>query len=143
MYVYHWLNRQNETLIKEMEKAMNGEYGAIICYTKLANLAPNEEERKRILEIRSDEMIHFQQIAQLYVNVTGKQPQPKMIEACPETYVKGLEEAFHDEQVTVDFYMKIADETTNPYVKEVFKRAAVDEQNHAVWFLYYLMKKRF
>lgn len=46
-----------------------------------------------------------------------------------------------DEQRTVDFYLEIADETTNQQVKETFRRAAADEQNYAVWFLYYFSKQ--
>ncbi|MGY3415598.1 rubrerythrin [Bacillus mycoides] len=46
-----------------------------------------------------------------------------------------------DEQRTVDFYLEIADKTTNQQVKETFRRAAADEQNHAVWFLYYFSKQ--
>lgn len=34
--------------------------------------------------------------------------------------------------------LDIADETNNQFIKEVFRRSAADEQNHAVWFLYYL-----
>jgi rubrerythrin len=40
----------------------------------------------------------------------------------------------------VDFYLEITDYTTSSYIKEVFRRAAADEQNHAVWFLYYFSK---
>ncbi|HSH25970.1 MAG TPA: ferritin-like domain-containing protein [Massilibacterium sp.] len=142
MNVYTWLLRQNEASVKEIEKAINGEYSAIICYSKLANVAPTEEERNQILEIRQDEMIHLQQFAQIYVNLTGQQPKPKLIEECETEYVKGLEAALKDEQMTVDFYLKIGDETTYPSIKQIFHRAAKDEQNHAVWFLYYLMKNR-
>ena len=34
---YDALYRQNNKLIREVEKAMNGEYNAINCYSKLAN----------------------------------------------------------------------------------------------------------
>ncbi|MBK5441663.1 hypothetical protein JFU13_01025 [Peribacillus sp. TH24] len=40
------------------------------------------------------------------------------------------------------FYLGIADEVTNPSIKEAFRRAAADEQNHAVWFLYYLVNAK-
>jgi rubrerythrin len=145
--VYPYLNnnnmiyRQSEKLIRDIEKAINGEYSAIQCYAKLANLAPTAEERKQILEIRQDEMKHFQQFGQIYVSLTGRQPQPKIIEECPNTYLAGLEFALKDEQETVDFYLDIAEETNNQYIKEVFRRAAADEQNHAVWFLYYFSKQ--
>ena len=59
---------------------------------------------------------------------------------CSNQYLKAIDDAFIDEQVTVDFYHKIANETTNPTVRSAFRRAAEDEQNHAVWFLYFLMK---
>jgi len=51
---YNLVYRQNEKLISDIEKAINGEYSAINCYAKLANLTSNENERKQILEIRDD-----------------------------------------------------------------------------------------
>ncbi|MDQ0200434.1 ferritin-like domain-containing protein [Neobacillus ginsengisoli] len=134
------LNRPSNKLVSDVEKAINGEYSAIHCYGKLANLTLSGEERKRILEIRKDEIKHFQQFEQIFVSLTGKQPQPKIVEECPNVYLDGLEFALQDEQKTVDFYLEIADDSTNQHIKEVFLRAAADEQNHAVWFLYYFSK---
>lgn len=133
--------RQTEKLASEVEKAINGEYSAIQCYAKIAKMAPTESERKQILEIRNDEKKHYHQFVQIYTSLTGNQPQPKITEDCPNTYVGGLEMAILDEQKTVDFYHEIADQTTNQYIKDVFKNAAADEQNHAVWFLYYFTKQ--
>lgn len=134
--------RHTNKLAADIEKAINGEYSAIKCYAKLARLAQNEEAKKRILEIRQDEMNHFQTFGQIYADLTGRQPKPKASEECPEQYIDGLEFALKDEQETVDFYLGIADEATNPSIKEAFRRAAADEQNHAVWFLYYLVKAK-
>lgn len=142
VYDYYNLMRQTNKLATDIEKAINGEYSAIKCYAQLAKLAPNEEVRKRILEIRQDEMNHFQTFAKIYTDLTGRQPKPKVIEECPNQYKDGLEFALKDEQEAVDFYLKIADEATNPSIKEAFRRAAADEQNHAVWFLYYLVKAK-
>ncbi|KFN02285.1 ferritin-like domain-containing protein [Bacillus clarus] len=139
---YNLLYRQKEKLIRDIEKSINGEYSAINCYAKLATLAQEVGERNQILEIRQDEIKHFQHFVQIYINLTGKQPQPKIIEECPTLYLSGLEFAIQDEQKTVDFYLEISDETTNQYVKETFRRAAADEQNHAVWFLYYFAKAK-
>ncbi|MEW9502382.1 ferritin-like domain-containing protein [Jeotgalibacillus marinus] len=146
--MYSYLNdnnliyRQNEKLVSHIEKALDGEYSAIQCYAKLANMTSKENERNQILEIRQDEIKHFHQFGQIYISLTGRQPQPKIIEECPDVYLNGLEFSIQDEQRTVDFYLEIADETTNPYIKEIFRRAAADEQNHAVWFLYYFLKAR-
>lgn len=139
---YDALYRQNNKLIRELEKAINGEYNAINCYEKLANLAPNEKEKSRILEIRQDESKHYQQFDQIYTRLTGRKPQPKISEECPEVYLNGLEFALQDEQTTVDFYMEVADGTSDPTIKEAFRRAAADEQNHALWFLYYFTKNK-
>ena len=59
------LTRQSNRLIRDLEKAINGEYSAIECYTKLANLAGKQTEREQILEIRQDEVKHYQQFVQL------------------------------------------------------------------------------
>jgi rubrerythrin len=136
------LNRQSNKLISDIEKALNSEYSAVNCYAKIANLATKDDERNQILEIRQDEMKHFQHFSQIYTSLTGRQPQPKISEPCPDSYLAGLEFALLDEQKTVDFYLEIADDATDPYIKEAFRRAAADEQNHAVWFLYYFIKNK-
>lgn len=139
---YDALYRQNNKMISNLEKAINGEYSAINCYAKLANLAKDEKEKQQILEIRLDEQKHFQQFSQIYTSLTGRQPQPKISEECPSVYLNGLEFALQDEQETVDFYLDIADGSTDPTIREAFRRAAADEQNHAVWFLYYYSKNK-
>lgn len=129
-----------DLLIQDIFKAINGQYSAIACYSKLAELAPTEEERKRILEIRKDEINHHQVFTQIFVGLNGMQPTPQITETCPANYKAGIQFAFKDEQNTVDFYLDIAEKAQDPYIKERFKRAAADEQNHAVWFLYFYTK---
>lgn len=48
----------NNQFIVDLVKAINGEYNAIRFYEHLAQLAPNEDVKNRILEIRKDEMRH-------------------------------------------------------------------------------------
>ncbi|MGE6364628.1 ferritin family protein [Bacillus paramycoides] len=129
---YDALYRQNDKPIRSIEKAMNGEYSTIHCYAKLANLATDINERNQILEIRQDEIKHFHQFVQIHTLLTGKNPQPQITEECPTLYLNGLEFAIQDAQRSVDFYLEIADEETNQQIKEAFRRAAADEQNHAV-----------
>ncbi|NBJ69204.1 MULTISPECIES: ferritin-like domain-containing protein [Clostridia] len=133
---------RQQQLISDIEKAINGQYSAISCYERLARMAPTMTEREQIQEIRQDEVRHYQQFVAIYANLTGKQPQPKIVEECPNNYLEGLEFALQDEQKTTDFYLNISDEATTPQIKRTFRRAAADEQNHAVWFLYYYVKNR-
>ncbi|MBT2688767.1 ferritin-like domain-containing protein [Bacillus sp. ISL-47] len=147
MYPYYYYQgsmngRQNDKMAADIAKAINGEYGAVQCYQKLSEMASNQKEKDQILEIRQDEIKHFQQFSQIYMNLTGQQHQAQMTEDCPNTYKEGLDFSFNDEQDTVDFYLDIAEQTSDPTIKEVFKRAAGDEQNHAVWFLYFLNKQK-
>jgi rubrerythrin len=125
-------------LINDIHKAINGEHSAILCYKQIAENAPTEDIRKQILEIRQDEQRHFEEFSRIFTNLTGKKPIPIIIEECPKKYRTSLESAFKDEQETVDFYLDLADRIQNQSIKKVFQRAAADEQNHAVWFLFFL-----
>lgn len=127
-------------LTQDISKAINGQYNAIACYAKLAEIAYTEEERKQILEIRKDEIRHYQVFSQIYISITGAQPTPQITETCPLNYVEGLQSSIKDEQETVDFYLDISEKTQDPFIRDTFKRAAADEQNHAVWFLYFYAK---
>lgn len=131
--------KENPDLIRSIAKAINGQYNAVICYEKLSQLAPTEEEKRQIKEIRQDEINHYRKFSQIYIRLTGKQPQTTVI-SCPDDYKEGLKFALKDEQETVDFYLDIADKARNPVIKNTFTRAAHDEQNHAVWFLYFWTK---
>jgi rubrerythrin len=125
--------------IKDLTDTINGEYTAINCYKRLIDNAPNNEQKERITEIRRDEMRHFEMFSKTYITLTGVNPNPQMVEDCPEKYCDGLEAAFHDEQKAVDFYHRMAEKANDPAIKEQYLRAAGDEQNHAVWFLYFFM----
>jgi rubrerythrin len=122
--------------IEELTKVLNGEHSAIYCYEQLANQAPNAVIKNKILEIRNDEIRHFNMFSQIYTWLTGKQPNPQIIEECQKDFREGVSAAFNAEQETVDFYHGIARKTDNPVIKDLFTQAAADEQNHAVWFMY-------
>lgn len=144
-YPFYHTNHRNTfdvSLINDIQKAINGEYTAIKCYEQLARMAKTQVEKEQILEIRQDEIRHFEAFSGIYRELTGRQPAAENIEKCPDKYQEGLEFAFRDEQETVDFYQDIADKSQNPVIKENFRRAAYDEQNHAVWFLYFLFNKQ-
>ncbi|WP_026695127.1 ferritin-like domain-containing protein [Peribacillus kribbensis] len=140
-YSYMEYARQNEEIRREIGNAINGEYTAIICYEKIASMAPTEAARNQILEIRKDEIHHYQTFVQIYSTLFGRQPQVQIREECPRDYRRGLDFAFKDEQETVDKYHRIAQMTNDPSIREAFRSAAADEQNHAVWFLYFMVHR--
>lgn len=129
--------QNDQSLVKDIEKALNGEYSAIACYNKLADRAPTNEAREQILEIREDEIRHYEAFRNIFRQLTGKEPSPKITEPCPENYREGILASFKDEQKTTDFYYEIERKAQDISIKETFRQAAADEQNHAVWFLYF------
>ncbi|MDQ0216136.1 rubrerythrin [Oikeobacillus pervagus] len=133
-------DRKTHDIVSLFQKAINGEYTAIQCYGKIANMAPNPEERNQIIEIKQDEIRHLRQFTQMYTTLTGRKPTPQMTERCPTTYREGLHFSVKDEQETVDFYLDLAEMVSDQKMKQIIQRAAADEQNHAVWFLYYLFR---
>jgi len=143
---FHSYNTRNAAsqadagLIQDITKAINGEYSAIRCYEVLAKMAPTTEEKNRIMEIIRDEQRHLQEFSQIYVRLTGQQPTPQQIEECPKEYKKGLETSMKDEQMTAHFYNEISRKAKDQQIHDTFHHASHDEQNHAVWFLYYFMR---
>lgn len=128
----------NNKLILDLVKAINGEYNAIRFYEHLAQLAPNKEVKNRILEIRKDEMRHYQGFVYTYTYLTGQQPSPQINETLPQNFKSGILTAFKDEQEAVEFYHRVAREYNIPYISNQFSSNASDEQNHAVWFLFFI-----
>lgn len=128
----------NDKLVLDLAKAINGEFNAIRFYEHLAQLAPNEEIKKRILEIRNDEIRHFHGFSYTYYCLTGQQPSPQITEALPKDFKSGILTAFKDEQEAVEFYHRAAREAAIPYISNEFRSNASDEQSHAVWFLFFI-----
>src|SRR4051812_47597938 len=96
---YYDESLQNNTqLANDIQKAINGEYSAIACYEKIAQMAPTQSVRDKILEIRHNEVGHYEAFRRIYTNLTGKQPTAQITEQCPPTYREGLDSAFRDEQ---------------------------------------------
>ncbi|AMO84496.1 ferritin-like domain-containing protein [Solibacillus sp. FSL K6-1781] len=125
-------------LISNLTKAINGEFTAIHFYEHLAKLAPTQEIQNRILEIRNDEMRHFQGFSNSYFSITGHYPTPQITEEMPNNFKQGVLGAFKDEQEAVEFYHLAARQAGNSYIAHQFQSNASDEQNHAVWFLYFM-----
>ena len=75
-------------VLSDILEAINDEYTTITCYELLADQAPNGEIKKQILEIRSDEIRHYETFWHLYHSLTGKEASPKITKECPSDYKK-------------------------------------------------------
>ncbi len=122
-------------LSQDIAKAIIGEYHAINYYADLIALAPDQATKEVFHEIRQDEIKHYHSFLPIYQRLTGQNPQipsgPR-----PTNLEEGIKFAIRDELETVDFYNTIADKAHDPMIREAFRRAALDEQQHAGWFTY-------
>jgi rubrerythrin len=141
-YYSDFYRQVNQALAQQVLRAVNGEFNAIHCYTRLEKLVSRPKEKEVVREILSDEKKHLDEFSRLYISLTGKQPTVAKSNECPHAKEDIFEFSFNDEQETTDFYLEIADQTTDPTIKSMFTRASADEQNHAVWFLYFITKNR-
>lgn len=132
----YYRQHQAPGLQQDLTKALQGESDAIQTYEKLASLAPNESIKKVITEIRKDEQRHYRFFAELLKQWYGLGFQP-IQSTLPTSFDSGVISSFIDEQETVDFYNDLAEKVTDPMVKQEIRRIAADEQNHAVWFLFF------
>lgn len=124
-------------LIRDLEKAIQGEYNAIQFYRALIPMAP-VDHRKYIEQIGGDERNeHIKNFSNLYRHLTGKEPVVKPAEL-PTAYVPGLKKALDDEQEAAEFYQQVYLGSNDPYVRKIFFEAMTDEMRHAtrLTFLY-------
>jgi rubrerythrin len=126
--------RLDEQLLRDINKAVNDEFSAIHYYTRLAELAPNNQFQQAILGIRQDEIKHFDWFSKAYYDLSGSYPQISLNIKLPHTFQEGVSESIKDEVETVPFYQSIARRITNARIQSRIVRAASDEQRHGQIF---------
>lgn len=127
--------RLDPGLIADLEQTLRDEHQAIHCYAKLAQAAPDREQKNDILEIREDEIGHFQTFAQIYKNLIGRTFAPSASDVCFADYREELRRSFKDEMEASRRYLDIADRAGDTHISQRYQRAAADEQRHAVRLL--------
>jgi len=125
----------------DIVKAIIGEAQAYYYYDSLAEMAPNEEDKKVIKGIQEDESKHYHWFNMILHRMGGEVPQITMGEL-PKDFEEGVEKAIHDELEANEFYLDIAYRATDPYIEMHFMYAAPDEQRHATLLQNILLNMR-
>ncbi len=136
MYNYNYYEediRQNQGLIRDINRAANDEYQAIQYYSALANMAPNNQIKQIILAIRQDEIRHLNAFSRSFHRLTGGYPNLTLQEP-PKSFRQGIRESIKDEGQTPAFYRSIASRTTDEPTRRRFLQAAMDEARHEQLF---------
>ncbi|MDG5789676.1 ferritin-like domain-containing protein [Evansella sp. AB-P1] len=139
MYSSHYYasSGENRELLSHLITVINEEYTSIYLYKQMEKNAPTIKQKEVIKEIRQDEIRHFNQFSELYYSIKGEKYEPELLRKCPSNYLESLRDAFIDEQSATDFYLALSDQSFHPQINQMFQRASADEQNHAIWLLYF------
>lgn len=105
-------------------------------YTKLISIAPNEEQKKIIEDIRNDERIHTQIFRKIFTMLTGVvlPTTPQMPNKNPDTsfsYKEGLKKALFGELDAVKKYRETMAYMPNKALADMFFYVLSDEIRHA------------
>lgn len=116
-----------EQVVEAIYAGIKREASAIALYNQLANLSPNEQHRKNFIQILETKTSQINQFANLYVSLTGKQPQYQIDEVSFNNYQDGLKKA-HDAGIeNYDAYRQYSALSQNPVIQNAFLRASCDE----------------
>lgn len=125
-------------LLYDVARAIILEVHAYNFYQRLAELSPNEQDRRVILRIQGDEAKHYHWFTMILGRMGGQQPQIP-IGDLPQEFEEGVRTAINNELEASSFYQDIAYRATDHMTQMHFMHASHDEQRHASWFEYMLM----
>jgi rubrerythrin len=125
-------------LLNDVAQSIILEAHAYNFYQRLAELAPNEQDRQIIFRIQRDEAKHYHWFTMILRRMGGQQPQ-LTIGALPQEFKEGVRTAIFNELEAASFYQDIAYRATDHMTQMHFMHASHDEQRHASWFEYMLI----
>jgi len=122
--------------IENVKSYIQNENEDAIFYDTLIKLAPNEEQKKIIENIRDDEKIHAQIFRKIFTQLTGvvlpmANPNMNKIENDNMSYMDGLKKAFFGELEAVKKYRETMAYMPNKPLYDMFMFILTDEMRHA------------
>lgn len=115
-------------LAADILRAIHREERAANYFSRLMELAPNDNIRTVLDIVRDERIKHAQRFSEIYRQLTGREPQMRREEVpAPESFARGLEFAIRDELAAADLYRDIADRAVTLTIRRGFTRAAEDE----------------
>ena len=126
------------TAIQMIRNSVGDEAEDAAMYEALIKLAPNEEAKEIIVNIRDDEKIHNRVLREIFTELTGVVlPANTEIANIPKfTYIEGIKKAFMGELKAVEKYREIlAYMPTNELYNKILY-IMTDEMKHAMKYNY-------
>ena len=124
--------------INMIKNSVTDEAEDTAMYDALINMAPNEEAKDIITNIRNDEKIHNRLLREIFTELTGVVlPQNTETTNYPKlTYIDGLKKAFIGELKAVEKYREILNYMPNKELYNKILYIMTDEMKHAIKYNY-------
>ena len=126
--------------IKLIAEAATSEKNDELFYDYLISIAPTEQDKQIIRDIRNDEKKHNIMFKQLYVELTGSAPAPQTNNQDefekPKSFCDGIKKALFGELQAVDKYQRILSELRNIKHVNMLIEIITDELKHSSKYNY-------
>lgn len=129
--VYHSNNRFDDSQVDSLLQGIQREASAINLYHRLAHTAPNQNHRNFILNALEGKENHLKQFTDLYISLTGVQPEFRVDPVAFYSYRDGLRIAFEAETGGSNAYHDHCQRSQNPYIQQVFHQAFFEKKESA------------
>lgn len=121
-------------LIEVLLDGIQREASVIDFYSRLVNFAPSQNHKNDILNVLEDEKVHWYELTNLYMSLTGTQPVYQIEKVPFRSYQEGLQKAYEIELANHEEYRNDYLFLQNSAVGYVFLRASSVEMEHAKRF---------
>lgn len=122
--------RNDEAVKEKILQKIKEKATAIDLYDRLMNAAPNQDHINEIYRVMVNENNHWQQFVQLYIALSGKQPEYE-IEGIPfHSYQEGIQKAYETELKNFEDYRDNGETMEKLPPQNIFLRAYLDDMDH-------------
>lgn len=109
---------------------IQGEASIIDLFNRLLQLAPNQEQKRLLLQVLQDENTHLQQLTDYYIRLAGTQPFYDIEKVDFHSFQEGLEKAMEVKNKEYEEYRNHYLFSQPSFVRELFLQTFQDEANH-------------
>ncbi len=130
------------TTTEKLETYIKAELGDAALYKELSKIAPNDEDRKLLMEFSNDEQSHADEFKRIYRMLTRNSYNPEIKPpVISDSYKNVLRERVLDESGDFRKYGEQYIQTNiNTELRDAYYRARTDENVHALRLLYMISK---
>jgi mannose-6-phosphate isomerase-like protein (cupin superfamily) len=126
--MYNSYYRNDHSQVETILTGIKREASAIDFYSRLAHTAPNQYHRYHILYALEGKKAHLKQFTDLYISITGKQPEYQIDQVAFYGYKDGLRIAFEAEVEGCQAYHDHCQRSHNPFIQQIFMQAFTEKK---------------